>query len=130
MTSDEPAQTPEPEWEPPPDADARWHQPPNDAWASDNPEATLAILRLCEERPFLSSMVDEEARRVFRERKALDVPVGSVVVVLPDDARVYVVAPDGADEVEPVRYLGQWVGDPSTLAGGEPEDSTSPKSTS
>lgn len=46
--------------------------------------------------------------------------VGSVVVVLPDDGRTYVVAPDGNHaEGEQVRFFGRYRGDLADL--GMPE---------
>lgn len=107
----------EPEWEPPSTApQPPWGSPPSAAWASDNPGATLAILALCEQKPFYASLLDGEGRAVFQARKGLDVAVGSAVVVLPDDGSVYLVTPDGVEGVEQVRFVGRYQGDVSQLA--------------
>jgi hypothetical protein len=107
MAQGEPPPNPEPE---------RWHTPPGAGWFSDNTKAGQAILALCEGRRFYSSLVDAEASQILHASKGLVVPVGSVVVVLPEDGRTYVVAPDGCEgDFEQVRCLGKYSGDLSQL---------------
>ena len=72
-----------------------------DAWASDNPRATLRIGALCEGGTFGAEILPDDLA------DSLDPPAarGSMIVRLEDD-RVFVVAPDHSRREDPARFLG------------------------